>query len=297
MQTTQTFEQWFEQADNALPVLTETARIVVVVLGLLLLLLGSKLVKPACIAGGAMLGMILGGLSMGFVDATGLAVGLVIGLGMLGALGAWLIFRAWVAFAAALVFAIASPAGVMVWQGITAQELSDDTQVAAQQLEQRYNAASSQLSEDTKLQIQSLIQQGDIQSLNEADKLITEQGGKALDNARSVVFRNIEELSAWWQANSTQRQRTVGLAMLIGAGVGLLLGLVLPSVAVAIQSAIVGSVLIVIPGRELVMTHLPVASDFVPKSAHTTLVTLSLITLVGLVMQWRLHRRPDDKEE
>lgn len=297
MHATQALEQWFEQADQSLPALTMTARWVVVVVGCVLLIAGGRLVKTACIAGGAMLGMILGGLTLGFLDDVAVAFGIMIGLGLLGALGAWLVFRAWVAIAAAIVFAIAAPAGVIIWQGTPTKMLSEDNAAAIAQLETRYGNAASQLSEQSKRQVQSLVKQGDRESLQEADQLLHEEGKRAINNARSVVFRNIEDMGDWWQENSTEAQRTLGMAMLIGAGIGFLLGVVLPNHAVAIQSAIVGSVLIVIPGRELIMTYLPGTIDFLPRSARWTLFTMGLITLIGLALQWRFHLRPDDKEE
>lgn len=296
METTQTFEQWFERADQALPVLTETARYVVVGMGLLLWLAGGRLLKTACVFGGLMLGMILGGLSLGFVESTGLAIGLMVGLGLLGALGALLMFRAWVSMAAALMFAIAAPAAVLVWQGVPPEQLSADTQEAAAQLQSRYDIASSQLSDQAKLQVQQLIQSGDAASLQEADKLMDQEGAKAWEHARSVVFRNLEDIEVWWRENGTNTQRSVGLAMLIGAGLGFLLGMILPNYAAAMQSAMVGAVLIVIPGRELVMTNLPAAEGLLPTTARGTLLTVGLITVFGIVVQWTLHLRRNDKE-
>jgi len=83
--------------------------------------------------------------------------------------------------------------------------------------------------------------------------------------------------------------------MLIGAGIGFLLGLMAPNYAAAVQSAIVGAVLIVVPGRELVLTHLPDAKSLIPTTAQGILLTTGLITLVGLALQWTLYLRRDDK--
>jgi|GEM_PF-2290645 len=295
MEATQSFEQWFQRADESLPALTLTARWVIVGVGVLLWLAGGKLLKAACITGGLMLGMILGGLTLAFVDSPMLAVGFMVGLGLLGALGAWLMFRTWVAFAAAIAFAIASPAAVMVWQGVPPEELSQDTQQAAEQVEMRFDSLSSSLNDSTKQKVQELIQQGDRDALVQADTLLAEQGEEAWASAKSAVFRNLEDIKAWWAENGTDTQRTVGLAMLIGAGVGFLFGFIFPTYAAAMQSAMVGAVLIVIPGRELLATYLPGLSEFVPTTARGTLVTLGLITIFGVVVQWTLHLRRVDK--
>lgn len=295
METTQSFEQWFTQADDALPVLTITARWVIVGIGIALWLAGGKLLKAACMLGGLMLGMIVGGLSVAFVDSPAIAIGFMAGLGLLGVLGAWLMFRAWVAFSAAVMFAIVAPAAVIVWQGVPAQQLSDDTQQATAQVQERYDALSSQLNAETKLQVESLIQQGDPEALTKADTLLAEQGEKAWDAAKTAVFRNLEDVQAWWDDSATNVQKNIGLAMLIGAGVGLLFGFIAPTYAASIQSAMVGAVLIVIPGRELIVSYLPAAAEFVPTTARGTLITLGLITVAGIVLQWTLYLRRDDK--
>lgn len=295
MTATQTLEQWFEQADQSLPVLTDSARIAVVVLGLALCLIGGHLIKTVCVVGGLMLGMIVGGLALPFVESAPIGVGIMVGLGLLGALAAWLIFRAWVAFAAALMFAIAAPAGVMAWQGITTGALEEDNRTTARSVQQRVDDAKQEMSDDLRLQVQSLVEQGDREALTQADKLLAEQGYAAAENAKGVVFRNLESMRDWWMQNSTEAQRTVGLSMLIGGGIGFLLGLILPTIAVGIQSALVGAILIVIPGRELVVMHLPQAEGFIPQTASGTLVLIGLITAGALALQWMLAR-PDDKE-
>lgn len=295
METTQSFEQWFQQADDALPALTMTARWVIVGIGIALWLAGGKLLKAACMLGGLMLGMIVGGLSVAFVDSPAVAIGFMAGLGLLGVLGAWLMFRAWVAFSAAVMFAVIAPAAVIVWQGVPAQQLSDDTQQATAQVQQRYDNLSSQLNADTKLQVEQLLRQGDTEALTQADALLAEQGEQAWDTAKTAVFRNLEDIQNWWNDSATSVQRNIGLAMLIGAGVGLLFGFIAPTYATAIQSAMVGAVLIVIPGRELIASYLPAAAEFVPTTARGTLITLGLITVAGLALQWTLYLRRVDK--
>jgi len=295
MASTQSFEQWFQQADDALPVLTMTARWAVFGIGVALWLAGGKLLKAAVMLGGLMLGMIAGGVSVAFVDSPAIAIGFMIGLGLLGVLGAWLMFRAWVAFAAAIMFAILAPAAIIAWQGVSAQELSDDTEQATAQVQKRYDDFASQLDDQTKLKVESLIEQGDQQALTEADQLIAEHGQDAWDSAKSALFSNLEDIQTWWNQSATSVQRNIGLAMLIGAGIGFLFGFIAPTYAASIQSAVVGAVLIVIPGRELVASYLPAAAEFVPTSARGTLITLGLITALGIALQWTLYLRRDDK--
>lgn len=297
MQATESLEQWFQNADASLPVLTETARAAVVGLGGLLWVAGGRLLKAAAVTGGLMLGMILGGLVMGFVESAMVGLAFMVGLGLLGALGALLIFRFWVAFAAALILAISAPAAVMVWQGTPTQTVAEDAEQVATEIERQYNAGSKRLSAESRLQVQSLIEQGDTESLQEADQILADQGAKELADAKGAVFRNIEDVESWWKSNSTVTHRTLAMAMLIGAGAGFLLGMVLPNYAVAAQSALVGAVLIVIPGRELLASYVPDATGLIPTTARGTLITLGLITAVGMALQWTLHLRRVDKQE
>lgn len=297
METTQSFEQWFLQADDALPTLTMTARWVVVAVGVALWLAGGKLLKAAVMLGGLMLGMIVGGLSIAFVDSPAIAIGFMAGLGLIGVLGAWLMFRAWVAFAAAIVFAIAAPAGMIVWQGVPASQLSEDTQQASKQVQERFDALSTQLNDQTKSQVQTLIEQGDPQALVEADALLPEQGERAWNTGKTAVFRNLEDVQAWWNDNESAMHRNILLAMVIGAGIGFLFGFIAPTYAASIQSAMVGAVLIVIPGRELLASQLPALAQYIPTTARATLITLGLITVAGIALQWTLYLRPVDRSE
>lgn len=292
---TQTLEQWFERADESLPVLTHSARWVVFALGVVLWLAGGKLVKAACIFGGLILGMIVGGLSLAFVESALVVVGFMVGLGLLGALGAWFMFRAWVAMAAALVFAIAAPAAVLVWQDVPPQQLSDDTAQATVQVEKRYNAGVSQLNDTTRIEVQQLIDQGDTASLEQANTILEEQGTKTYEAAREILFRNLEDVDAWWRSKDAEAVRLIGLAMLIGGGIGFLLGFIMPNYAASIQCAMVGSVLIVIPGRELLVTYFTEASAWTPATARGTLASIGLITVTGMIVQWMLYLR-DDKQ-
>lgn len=297
MEATQTLEQWFEQADNALPILTESARIAVVIVGVLLVLVGGRLIKTACIIGGLALGMILGGMTLAFVESGAIGVAFMVGLGLVGAITAWLMFRAWVAMAAAILFAVLSPVAVMIWQGTGGEQLAEDNQITLEQLETRYADVASELTEETRSKMQSLITQGDAQSLAQANDLLKEEGiGTVVKDARGVIFRNIEAVGQWWKDNSSNLQKTLGLAMLVGAGIGLALGLVFPNLAVTFQSAIVGAVLIVIPGRELMMNHLPQLADLIPTQPRGTLIVIGLITVAALGVQWTLYLQRVDNE-
>ena len=76
-----------------------------------------------------------------------------------------------------------------------------------------------------------------------------------------------------------------------GAGVGLVLGLLVPLVAVSIQAAVVGSALLFFAGRGLLLSYAPAAGVWLPVDRRGVLLTLALLTLLGVLVQWGLRRR------
>ena len=56
----------------------------------------------------------------------------------------------------------------------------------------------SELNDQTKIKIEELIQQGDQEALTQANQLITNRGQETLNAAKSAVFRNLEDVKAWW---------------------------------------------------------------------------------------------------
>ncbi|XAL99376.1 hypothetical protein OT109_17570 [Phycisphaeraceae bacterium D3-23] len=301
MHASETIQQWFDHASRSFPGVTTGALIGAMVLGLVLWLLGGKLMKAAMVIAGLLLGLYGGLLLSGFASSAGFVGVLTVGMAIAGALAAALLFRVWMAVSTAMLFAIVVPAAVLVWEGTPSTEIMGRSPAdVTQDLQRRLNTGEGTIDEITRDRVQSMIDEGSIQSLSNADGILREQGieaGKATGEAiKGMVFDNIEAVCAWWQENTTDAQRNVALGMGVGALGGLLLGGLFPKYTAAIQAALVGAVLLFIPGRELIVDHAPEAVGWLPSSPRGGLLALGLITLLGILVQWTLYFRPVDKE-
>lgn len=298
MNATETLQQWFNETGRALPGLTMGALILCMTAGVLVWLAGGKLLKPAMVLGGLVLGLAIGGLLSPFIESTVFFIVFVLGLGIVGAVLAGLTFRLWMALSAAVLLATVVPAAMLIWQDTPTNQITGpgDTEQRAQEVRERYDANAQQLSPETQQLVQQLIDQQSPASLASADAILEEQGAQTLEALKGVVFENVEQLRQWWEQNTTAAQRMAVWGMIGGALVGLLFGIIVPNHAAALQSAMVGAVLIFVPGRELVVGWAPASyASWMPVSPRGTLLALGLITALGFVLQWTLYLKPDDK--
>ncbi|MEM1353555.1 MAG: hypothetical protein AAGC44_07420 [Planctomycetota bacterium] len=298
MNATETLQQWFDASGRSLPGLTMGGLILCMTIGLLVWLAGGKLLKPAMVVGGLVLGLTTGGLLSPFIESTGFFIVFIIGLGIAGALLAGLTFRLWMAMSAAVVLATVVPAAMLVWQNTPTNQITGpgDTEQQAAEVRERYETEADQLSPESREMIQGLIKQQSPTSLASANSILDEQGGQAIEAIKGVVFEHGEQVKQWWEQNTTAAHRMAIWGMIGGALVGLLIGIIMPKHAAALQSAMVGAVLIFVPGRELVVGWAPEGfANWMPVSPRGTLLALGLITLLGFCLQWTLYLKPDDK--
>lgn len=309
MQASDQIQQWFDHASRSFPTATAGALIGAMALGLVLWLLGGRLMKSAMVVAGMLLGLYAGLLLSGFASSAGFVAVLTAGLAIAGALAAALLFRVWMALSTAMLFAVVVPASVLVWEGTPPQDvLGRDPVELREDLQQRLVSPDPQINDNIRAQVQSLIAQPaegqtnaeSNQALTEAANLLQSQGidlGKSAgESVKGLIFENVQAVCEWWKANTTDSQRNVAIGMGVGALLGLLLGGLMPKHTAAIQAALVGAVLLFIPGRELIIGWAPDASQWLPNSPRGGLMAVGLITLLGVLVQWTLYFRPDDKE-
>ena len=67
----------------------------------------------------------------------------------------------------------------------------------------------------------------------------------------------VQTLRDWWGGLNGGERTFLGVGAAAGAGVGLVLGLLVPFVAVSIQAAVVGSALLFFAGRGLLLSYAP----------------------------------------
>ena len=106
--------------------------------------------------------------------------------------------------------------------------------------------------------------------------------------------RQVERARGWWEALPGERRRLLLAGSGVGAVLGLVLGLAMPMLMASVQSALIGSVLICVAGRSLLLQQLPSAESMMPGSWRGALLTVGLITLLGVLVQWTLRRRKSD---
>ena len=283
------------------------------VLGLLLLFLGNRLAKAGVMLGG----LIIGGLGAvaAAAQVSGAAAGgatppgtwlLAFGIGgaLAGVLIAWLLFRFWMAASAAVVLAAVVPLSAMIWEG-NGPELSS-LDPARRAAEAALIAVEDHVT-PTPADDSDLVgppAPGRVPSKTTAETAEqTESGGVAvplidrarlIDDVRGVYTQQAEEVRTWWTELPTASRRVLQLGAAIGACCGVVLGLAAPGVAAAIQSALLGAVLVFTSARGLIFSFAPGLAGVLPAEWRGVLLTVGLITLLGLLIQWAMRRRETD---
>ncbi|MFA9478178.1 hypothetical protein ACERK3_07700 [Phycisphaerales bacterium AB-hyl4] len=291
-----------------LMVLPTIGLLAVALVGLVLWLMGKRIARTACAVGG----LVLGGVA-GFVlgetmsDQGAIVLPLVIGAALAGGLLAGLLFRVWVALCGAVLLALVAPAAVLVWQGTPAEPVAAETREVAVEdrpeeaqprdlptsvtdavrrtLDGERPFATREPDEPAAAEAEADADEADVEQVLEAAVAVARQW---YDNQLTLVRQ-------WWSDLGPATQRTIYVTAAIGAGVGLLLGLLLPFVAASFESALVGSLLLLLAGRELTAMHAEGASAWFPQSPRMVIVWLGLITILGFAIQWTLFARRTDR--
>jgi hypothetical protein len=314
---------WLAQADEptnlsellqSMPAVWTLVLAALLVVGLVLWVFGGKMAK----AGVMVSGFVLGGLcAMALAAALGepgeaglggsglwiMAIG--IGGALAGLLLAALLFRVWMGATAALLLAAVVPAAAMVWQG-NAPPLSAvrGTQTAA--LDAMGAGESDPTAEAIREQVEQFrasVHGDEAADPESADTAMSaEQLADALfdqeqfrDELAGVWSQQVEEVKAWWRDLPAGQRRFLLAGSAVGGVVGLILGLIVPLIAAAVQSALVGGILILFAGRALLLQYVPAAAGVMPDSWRGVLLSLGLITLLGILIQWSLRAKKDDE--
>lgn len=265
-----------QQVVEALPPLAVMVLGGLVVIGFVLWLLGRSLARPACAVSGLVLGGLVGFvLGQRFAEQGAFTLPLVLGGGIAGGLLAALLFRVWMAISCAALLALVVPAASIVWQG-TAPPL----ELTLGEAGEAETAPEAPLrGEDAEAADAAL--PGPVQALWERTK-------EAYGHHAGVV-------RTWWDELGSGARWALTFGGLIGAGAGLLLGLIAPYWAASLQTALVGGLLMFYPGREVLMRLAPDHTGWLPNTPRLVILSLGLITLLGVLVQWTLFVRRADK--
>lgn len=251
--------------------------VVALLAGLVLLLMGRRLIRTACAVGGLVLGgLLIGALTIHVLNAPQYVLFGLIGGAVVCCLLAWFLYRMWMGLSCAILLAMLSPMATIIIQGKT---------------------------EAVSTQIESLKQDNPYAEIEKPN--LAALNPDALDQeTREELWRQLQALwgpigdrvSAMWEQLDTSGRTTVLIAAGVGALLGLLFGLIAPNGAAMLQSAAVGAMLILIGALGLAFIHLPDAMAKLNLSERIILVLLGLITLHGVGIQWTLFGRKVDKK-
>ncbi|MEM8739677.1 MAG: hypothetical protein AAGG38_14535 [Planctomycetota bacterium] len=316
--------QNFSELMQAMPAVWTVLLAIGLGVGGVLWLFGGRLAKK-----GVMLtGFVVGGLGAAAV-AAGMATGggggegataesgggglwvLAIGIGgaIAGVLLAGLLFRFWMAGSAAVLLGAAVPLVAMVWTGNTpplpAIESTQDVAEAALGFGESDPAAAA-LRERVEREYWGQGPLGVPAPGPDGGGLSPEpaeaDGASAVfdreqfvDGLRGVWQQQVQEVRTWWAEMAAGSRRFLLGGAVVGAGVGLILGLVLPTLAASLQTALVGSVLILFAGRGLLLSYAPGVDGVLPDTWRGVLLSVGLITLLGVLIQWRMRQKKDDE--
>lgn len=313
--------QQVQEVLASLPTMAALVLAGLAVVGFVLWLLGRSIARAACVIGG----LVFGGLA-GYVvgqllrDEGAYTLPLVLGLAIAGALVAGLMFRVWMGISTAVVLALAVPAATIVWQGtpIDVTVGTPEADAATTDVE-RAEPAGDEAAVEEGVTIPGLSIQ--LPTWDEAKQTVTpdepeekprarqrDQDGEATSTREQVdplaavgrvagliYERQSTAIAAWWAELSQPARWLLIAGAVAGAGVGLLLGLIAPYGAASVQTALVGAILLFFPLRGLAESYLPGMTGVLPTTPRATVVTLGLITLLGVLVQWALFRKRADR--
>lgn len=274
------------------------------VAGLVLWAFGGRLARK---------GVMLSGFVLGGLASMALAAGIttegqglwVIGLGMVGAIAgvllAWLLFRLWMGLTAGLLLAATVPVAAMIWQGIT-PPLTSVAEVQTATLDAmgagESDPAATQLRDPAKLDEFFPMSRPGVDpapAAQVAGESETAAGQAVFLEALGAIWqRQVEAVRGWWGALEPGQRGALISGSAIGGALGLVLGLIMPLLAASLQSAVVGSILIFFAGRALLLAYVPASAAALPTTWRGVLVSLGLITLLGVLIQWTVRRRTTD---
>ncbi len=252
---------------------------VLVFIGVLLLILGRTLAKPACSITGLMLGAFVGFTIGQVIDAGGTMTSVIVmGAAAAGSLLATMLFRLWVTLTGMALMALVVPAVALIWQGSPAPAMPalDPDQPATFQEDSIETPAEPVPESEESSEIQAV-------------------AGGIVQVLRSIISKQTNAISEWLTSLTRKEKMFLVTGAIVGAVMGLVFGLFRPQLASSIQAAVVGSFFVYVPGRELLDHFLPSIASWLPNTPRWMLIIMGLITVLGILIQWMMAGDEADK--
>lgn len=281
------------------PWTVHVAAVMTLLVGMLIWLAGGKLMRPAFIALGALVGVALAHLMPAMISQW-IGEWMLSGLGaVIGAMVGWLAFRVLVANTLAVVISVVSVLGVAAFVRLpvpsaapgaveTAPEESGPT--TPRTLEEWFASLQLKQLKDTvreavdaaKARVDETAAEPDESAGSIAD-LTVERGSRAV---KVFAARSWQQLVFFWNRDLDARGRALLLlALVMGYLGGLVLGFALPKRAAAVTTAMIGpAVWMPAAAYGIVALGLPLASR-IPSDPLVWLVAWAALAGAGLVFQ------------
>ena len=252
-------------------------------LGLVLCLLGRRLTRSLCtlvgVAGG---GGAAYALARGTVGQEMLFVWIIAGA-VAGLLLGWFLFRAWMGVTLALMLSVAASTVALVVQ----DNLPPLVPESARNLWQEVAGpiADGQAVDDDQDDVEAELPQ-----LRQVPQLLTEPLAERL---QPVLVDEGKALVDWWRQSSATGRLILIIAAGVGGLIGLIVGLLGPQFTAALISSLMGAVLIV---GGVGFMNISQIEAVLPPTALARIVAVSLITIAGTLLQWTVLRKKTDKQ-
>ncbi|MCC7204630.1 MAG: hypothetical protein IT441_06095 [Phycisphaeraceae bacterium] len=257
------------------------------VLGIMLWALGGRMARPC----GAMLGL-LAGLAVAYLGMPSgegrdaMVVSLVAGT-LIGGVLAWLLFRVWMAVVVAVLLSIAGPTVMLTLQGSAPPGPPAVPTVTP-------------LDRATGLETLGTDQAATTQS---AWPDVAVWRDRTVERAQQWWRQWTGEIQTWWAGLGTTTKLSVWALALIGAGAGVLLGLIFPQRAAAAAAALIGATMMVFSAAQFDrLGYLGKGADSGVNFAvwledpRQAAAAVGLITALGIVLQWTVFRAKTDRK-
>lgn len=239
--------------------------------GVALLIWGDKLARPLCATMGLLLGCFVGAVGAQ-MSQTPHWLPIWVGGGAVVTAGlCWLLFRVWMGVGLAAGLAVVLPIVVLLNQNMT-PPVAPRTMIAHQFAPRETPEPAS------------------------SDWLAPAAEKEGPTKLRQGWMRQLDTLVAWWNRIEPRRRNELMAAALIGAALGLVAGLMFPMTAAGLSTATIGSFLVLMAVREVVVVNIPsLRGPFLPVNPMSALMVLGLITAAGAILQWTRKRKTADQ--
>lgn len=281
---------------DQLPPFNIMVLLVVAGLGLILWLLGRKLLTGAVMLCGLVVGGAGGYIAGALVDdGPAITLGLLVIGAILGVILSKVLFRPWIAMVGALLGATLAPAGFLIWQGTPPPGTFENEVV---ELADGMTPLTLVTEVDTVVDSVESFEVGEAE--NEGGELTRNEVLVMLEDwiewARITFEDDVQSVRSWWEALPTSQRSGVFIFGAVAGLAGLLLGLIAPKTSAAVQTAVVGSVMMVLPARTLLLHFVEDVPTWLPTEPRGILVVIGLITVLGVVLQWSMFGKKADSD-